>query len=130
MAAPPIGDVIKRLREIEDEFKVKLAALKAEYGPKIDVIERYLQKYLIDSKQNTVATDFGTVTTYERRNVKMTNLEELEAWCEANEKPEFMVTSVDSTEVLAYLDRQKGNQLPDGLKLDRTRVLSVKGPKE
>lgn len=128
MAAPPIAEIVRRRREMDTEFSVKLAELKALYAPKLEVIDRYLQKYLIDNKQKTIATEFGTVMTYKRRNLKMTNLEELQAWCDANEKPEFIEPKVNSTEVLAYLDRAKGNLLPDGLKLDTTDVLSIKAP--
>lgn len=128
MTAPTIGEIVRRRRELDAEFSAKMSELKSIYAPKLDVIDRYLQKYLVDNQQKTVATEFGTVMTYKRRNVKMTNLEELQAWCEANEKPEFVESSVDSTEVLAYLDRAKSNQLPDGLKLDSTDVLSIKAP--
>jgi hypothetical protein len=122
-------DVVKRRRELEAEFKAEKAALTARYQPKLDAIDAYLMKYLLDNQQKTVATEAGTVMTYKRRNIKVADFENFEAWATHNDKSEFIKHSVDSTEVLAYLDGAAGRLLPDGLSMDSTDVRAVKAPK-
>lgn len=129
MAEFKLVDVVARRRALTEEFEREKKALTARFQPKLDAIEAYLLKYLIDNKQKTVATEAGTVMTYKRRNVKVTNFENFESWCELADKPEFIKQSVDSTEVLAYIDANKEHLLPDGLGIDSTDILSVKAPK-
>ncbi len=123
-----IADIVRRRRDLDEEYAREKQALKARFESKIDTLDKYLQKYLIDNKIKSQATEFGTVLTYKRRNVKMTDLDNLREWCKFNEKPEFIKESVDSTEVLAYLDADAKHLLPDGLKMDSTDVLSIKAP--
>lgn len=123
-----LADIVARRRALNEEYELAKRALKEQFEPKLEVIDKYLQKYLIDNKLKTVATTAGTVLTYKRRNIKMVDLGELERWCTFNTKPEFIKQSVDSTEVLAYLDGDDKRQLPDGLRMDSTDVLSIKAP--
>jgi hypothetical protein len=125
----PLVDVVARRRKLAEEFAAEQAALKTRFQPKLDALDAYLLKYLLDNKQKTVATDAGTVMTYKRRNPKVTNFENFEAWCEVNDKEEFIKHSLDSTELLAYLDAQEGRLLPDGVGMDSTDILSIKAPK-
>lgn len=124
-----LADIVKRRRDLKEDFEREQKELAARYVPKIETLDAYLLKYLIDNKQKTVATDYGTVLTYKRRNIKMTDLEALQTWATFNKREEFVKSNVDSTEVLAYLDSDDKHQLPDGLKMDSTDVLSVKAPK-
>lgn len=128
MAEFTIADIVKRRRDLKEEFDREAKALTDRYKPKIDTLDKYLQKYLIDNKIKSQSTEYGTVLTYQRRNVTMANLDELREWCKLNGKEEFIKESVDSTEVLAYLDADAKHILPDGLKMDSTNVLSIKAP--
>jgi hypothetical protein len=122
-------DVVARRRALDAEFKAEKAALDARFKPKIEAIDAYLMKYLLDNQQKTVSTEAGTVMTYKRRNIKVADFENFEAWATHNDKSEFIKHDVDSTEVLAYLDGAAGRLLPDGLSIDTTDILSVKAPK-
>lgn len=122
-------DIVQRRRDLKAEFEREVAALKKRFEPKIEVLDAYLMKYLLDNRQKTVATEAGTVMTYQRRNVKLTDYEALKTWAEFNQREEFIKHTVDSTEVLAYLDADDKRILPDGVGMDTTDILSVKAPK-
>jgi hypothetical protein len=124
-----LQDIVARKRALESAHAQAKAKLDAEYKPKIEILDNWLMKYLVDNKLKTVATEAGTVMTYARRKAKMFDFEAFSTWCEFNEHAEFIKHDVDSTEVLAYLDASAKNLLPDGLKLDSTDVLAVRAPK-
>lgn len=128
MAEFKLVDIVARRRDLKAQYEAEQKALAARFAPKIETLDAYLLKYLIDNKQKTVATEAGTVMTYKRRSIKMTDLEALEAWAAFNKREEFVKRNVDSTEVLAYLDSSEAHLLPDGLKMDSSDVLSVKAP--
>jgi len=123
-----VADIVARRRKLAEEFAVEQRKLKERFQPKLDTLDNWLLSHLLKTKQKSISTDAGTVMTYMRRNVKMTDLEALRTWCEFNELPEFIKESVDSTEVLAYLDADKAHLLPDGLKMDSTEVLAIRAP--
>lgn len=122
-------DVVARRRALDAQYAAEKKALDERFKPKLDVIDKWLNKYLVDNNLKTVSTDAGTVMTYSRRNIKMTDYDALKQWAEFNSKEEFIKHGVDSTEVLAYLDASDKNLLPDGLVMDSTNVLAIKAPK-
>lgn len=129
MAEFKLVDIVAKRRALDEEFEREKKALTERFKPKIDFLDKYLMKYLVDNQQKTVATEAGTVMTYKRRSVKMTDYEALVSWADFNKREEFIKHTVDSTEVLAYLDSDAKHLLPDGLVMDSTDVLSIKAPK-
>lgn len=124
-----LADVVKRRRELAETLELELKQVKDKYTDKLKTIDAWLLKYLVDNKTKTQATEFGTVMTYKRRGIKVADFNNFKSWAELNDKEEFIKHDVDSTEVLAYLDASAAHQLPDGLRMDTTDVLSVKAPK-
>lgn len=114
-----VANVIKRYREI----KAERDALTKGYNDRLTIIEDALRKHMAETNQTSAKYDTGVLSFYERRNVKCTDLGTVKA-----AHPEFIKESIDSTEVLAWMDDNKDQRLPDGISLDITKVLSVKGP--
>jgi hypothetical protein len=117
-----LKDVLKRYREIKTEAKATATA----YSKRLVVIEDYLRIKLAESGSDTLKTSEGLVMQYERRTVKLTDISAFKAWCVANEV-DGLKESVDSSEMLAWLDMHKAEAPPPGLEFDRTKVLAVKG---
>jgi hypothetical protein len=104
----------KRAREEKD------AAVK-KYTVLLDDLSRQIEAKLAEAGLKSARTDAGLVTTYVRRNVKVTDWNAFAQFAESN--PALVKQSIDSTEALRLIE--DGEVIP-GVEVSGTTVLSVK----
>jgi hypothetical protein len=104
----------KRAREEKD------AAVK-KYTVLLDDLSRQIEAKLFEAGLKSARTDAGLVTTYVRRNVKVTDWNAFAQFAETN--PALVKQSIDSTEALRLIE--DGEVIP-GVEVSGTTVLSVK----
>lgn len=126
MTTYTMEEVIARRKVLKDEYEAKQRELKGQYADKIAGLEKWIFAQLKENKVTSMSTKAGIATYYLRRNIKVANWDDFEKWTLDSAKPEFIKHDVDTTEVLAYLDRRAGTELPPGLENNPTEVLSIK----
>jgi len=104
----------KRARE-EKEVSVK------KYTALLDDLSRQIEAKLAEEGLKSARTEAGLVTTYVRRNVKVTDWNAFAQFAEDN--PVLIKQSIDSTEALKLIE--DGEVIP-GVEVSGTTVLSVK----
>ena len=104
----------KTVREEKDRFA-------KFYSGKIDELSQQIEAHLTAQGLSSARTDAGLVTTYLRRTVKVADWAEFGAFAE--EHPELIKQSIDSTEAMRLLDDDVA--IP-GVEVNSTQVLSVK----
>lgn len=117
-----LKDVLKRYRQIKAEAK----ATATEYSKRLTVIEDWLRVKLQESGSDTLKTSEGLVMQYDRRSTKVTDLSAFKAWCIEHEVDGLKET-IDGPEMLSWIDSHKELPIPDGLTLEVSKVLAVKG---